>query len=308
MTFVSCGLCHNAASYFHCFGGQSPGDGQRRFVHAVDGFARLVEDARAVAAMLPDAVVGVAPHSLRAVAPEELGAIVAIAGNAPVHIHIAEQTREVDDCLAWSGTRPVRWLLDHADVDHRWCLVHATHIDDDERDGIVRSGAVAGLCPVTEANLGDGIFPAHAFDAAGGLHGIGSDSNVLIDMTEELRWLEYGQRLTHRRRNVLARGTGESTGQALFNAALRGGAQALGVEGGILPGLSADLIGLDRTHASLCAVPPETALDALIFAAGRPAVDCVWRHGAKVVSQGRHRSGDVARERYRVVIQQIRDM
>jgi formiminoglutamate deiminase len=302
------GLTHLPVFYAHSgFGGLPPGDAQRRFVHAVDDYVRLVEEARASITTLPDAIVGVAPHSLRAVMPEELHAVTAIAGNAPIHIHIAEQIREVEDCLAWSGARPVQWLLDHADVDDRWCLVHATHIDAGEQEAIVRSNAVVGLCPVTEANLGDGLFPAHAFDGAGGRYGIGSDSNVLIDMAEELRLLEYGQRLFHQRRNVMARGAGKSTGQALFDAALSGGAQALGVKGGIAPGLPADLIGLDRSHPSLCTTPMDMILDAFIFAAGRSAIDCVWRYGAKVVAQGRHRLGDMARERYRIVIQQIKD-
>ena len=182
------------------FGGQPPGPRQGRFVHSVDDFARLVEGCRAAITALPDGVVGIAPHSLRAVTPDELAAILPLAQGGPVHIHIAEQTREVDDCLAWSGQRPVAWLLDHAPVDRRWCLVHATHMEDAEMRALAASGAIAGLCPITEANLGDGVFPAMDFLAAGGGLGVGSDSNVLIDLAEELRLLEYGQRLTRRSR------------------------------------------------------------------------------------------------------------
>ncbi len=288
------------------FGGQAAGAGQRRFLHGIDGFARLVDAAGGAASALPDALVGIAPHSLRAVTPDELAAILPL-GEGPVHIHIAEQQREVADCLAWSGARPVQWLLDHASVDARWCLVHATHVDEAELDGIVGTGAVAGLCPITEANLGDGIFPAGRFMASGGRYGVGSDSNVLIDMTEELRLLEYGQRLSRQHRNILARAAGGSTGLGLFEASVAGGAQALGVDGGIAPGLSADLFSIAMTHPSLCAIDADQALDALVFAAGRTAMDCVWRHGAKVVENGRHRHRDAVVADYRLALRQLRD-
>ncbi len=287
-------LTHLPVFYAHAgFGGIEPQEGQRRFIHDLDGFARLLEGARAAAAVLPDAVIGVAPHSLRAVTAEELDALPAIAGAAPIHIHIAEQVKEVDDCLAWSGQRPVQWLLDHATVDARWCCVHATHMTDAEMRGLAASGAVAGLCPVTEANLGDGLFPAPAFMAAGGRTGIGTDSNNLIDMSEELRWLEYGQRLSARGRNILAPEAGGSTGQALFDAALAGGAEALGVEAGLAVGHAADMISLDARHPSLSGRSGAALIDSFLFAAGRGAIDRVWRRGIEVVRGGRH----VARER-----------
>lgn len=302
------GLTHLPVFYAHSgFGGLAPSEGQRRFLNDVDRFARLLEGAREAAAALPDAVVGVAPHSLRAVTPEQLAAVAALADGAPVHIHIAEQRREVDDCLAWSGARPVAWLLDHAPVDPRWCLVHATHIDADETRRLARSGAVAGLCPITEANLGDGLFPAAAFVAAGGRYGIGSDSNVLIDTAEELRLLEYGQRLSLRRRNVLADGVGDATGRSLFAAAGAGGAQALGVVPGIAPGGSADLISLDADHPALCAARGETVVDAFVFAAGRSAIDRVWRRGERVVNAGRHHRRDAAAGAYRAAIRGLID-
>lgn len=293
--------------YAHAgFGAQPPRGDQARFIHDIDGYARLHELASArAAATLPDAIVGVAPHSLRAVTREQLELLEALAGDRPIHIHIAEQTGEVDACLAWSGLRPVEWLLGHAKVDARWCLVHATHMTDAEAAAMARSGAVAGLCPITEANLGDGIFPAQPFLAAGGRYGIGSDSNVLIDATEEMRLLEYGQRLTRRGRNLLARDTGRSTGADIYTAALGGGAAALGVPRGLAVGLPADIVSLDLDHPSLAGTSGERVLDALIFAAGKSAIDCVWRYGEKLVSQGRHHARATAIARYRTVLETL---
>jgi len=272
------------------FGAQPPRDGQSRFILSVEDYARLLEGAGRHVASLPDAVVGVAPHSLRAVSPDQLRLLEPLAAGRPVHIHIAEQVKEVEDCLAWSGRRPVEWLLDHADVDGRWCLVHATHMTDAETAAMARSGAIAGLCPITEANLGDGVFPAEAFLAAGGRYGIGSDSNILIDCAEELRLLEYGQRLTRRGRNMLARGAGQSTGAALHAAALAGGAAALGVRSGLAVGLPADIVSLDPDHPALLHRQGDAITDSFLFAAGRSAIDCVWRYGEKLVHQGRHRA------------------
>ncbi|WP_136163360.1 formimidoylglutamate deiminase [Sphingomonas flavalba] len=281
------------------FGGAAPGTGQARFINDRDGFAALLDGARRAVAALPDAVVGVAPHSLRAVTPDELAWLEPLAGAGPVHIHIAEQVKEVEDCLAWSGARPVAWLLANAAVDARWCLVHATHMTADEAAALAASGAVAGLCPVTEANLGDGIFPAKPFLAAGGRYGVGSDSNVLIDATEELRLLEYGQRLAARGRNRLARAAGDSTGDTLYRAAVAGGGQALGVAVGIAPGHPADLIGLRGEHPSFAGRRGPALADALVFAAGRGAIDRVWRRGRAVVAGGRHVARDAVAARYR---------
>jgi formimidoylglutamate deiminase len=267
------------------FGGAAPGAGQRRFLHNVDGFAGLIDASCQAVASLPDAIVGIAPHSLRATTPGELTAILPLARGGPIHIHIAEQAGEVADCLAWSSARPVDWLLDHAPVDDRWCLVHATHVTDDEVRRIATSGAIVGLCPITEANLGDGIFPAASF---AGRFGIGSDSNVLIDATEELRLLEYGQRLTARERNVLSTGPDHSTGVDLYRSVLDGGAGALGVEMGIVARRPADLVSLDAGHPALIGREGDRLIDSLIFAGGRPVIDCVWRRGARLVSGGRH--------------------
>ncbi len=274
--------------YAHAdFGGAAPNPAQRRLIHDVEGFAQLLEAAKPALAALPDAVLGIAPHSLRAVTGEELSALLPLT-DGPVHIHIAEQVREVEACLAWSGQRPVQWLYNHAPVDARWCLVHATHITDDERAAIVASQAVAGLCPITEANLGDGLFPMQAFAREGGRFGVGSDSNVLIDAAEELRLLEYGQRLTLRGRNVLAPDATRSTGRFLFEGALHGGALALGVPAGLQVGASADLVELDAGHPALQARQDDAWLDSWVFAARNGALRSVWRHGRQCVAGGRH--------------------
>jgi formimidoylglutamate deiminase len=286
--------------YAHAgFGGRAPDQGQRRFVNTIDGFAGLIDAARRLVADCDGAVVGVAPHSLRAVTPEELNAIIPLAAGGPIHIHIAEQTREVDDCLAWSGARPVRWLLDHAPVGRNWCLVHATHMSGEESRAMAATGAVAGLCPITEANLGDGIFDAPEFCTAGGRFGVGSDSNVLIGLADELRQLEYSQRLALRARNVLASPGTASTGRSLFDGALRGGAQALGVACGLAPGLAADIVSLDANASMLVDRDGDAILDGWIFGANRSLVDCVWTSGRKVVTSGRHSQAEAVAANFR---------
>jgi formimidoylglutamate deiminase len=289
--------------YAHAnFGGAPPVPGQRRFINSVDGFNILVEKSRAL--LRGDDTIGVAPHSLRAVTAEELNAIVPATG--PVHIHAAEQTKEVEDSLAWSGARPVEWLLDKAALDARWCLVHATHMTEDETQRLAKSGAAAGLCPITEANLGDGIFPAETFLEAGGHFGIGTDSNVLIDAAGELRALEYAQRLAHRARNLIPREAGRSTGRTLFDGALTGGARALGQgAAGLREGAAADLVSLDSHHPSLAARGGDAILDSWIFAGAR--IDCVWRSGRKLVAAGRHMARDSAEKRYRKAMMHLLD-
>lgn len=290
------------------FGAAPPTHGQRRFIHDVDSFAHLLDGVRACVASLPDAQVAVAPHSLRAVSADQLRALMALAGAGPLHIHIAEQIAEVEACLAWSGKRPVEWLFDTVEVDPHWCLVHATHVEMREWQMIAKSGAVVGLCPITEANLGDGIFPAAAFQHAGGRFGIGSDSNVRIDACEELRLLEYGQRLMHRKRNCLAAGSGESTGGTLWRATLDGGTQALGAaNSGLQLGASADLLSLRPDHPALAAAKGDQILDAIIFAGGREAVDHVWRAGVKIVSGGRHHARAAIEARYLRTIRKLMD-
>jgi formiminoglutamate deiminase len=285
--------------YAHAgFGGTPPAHGQRRFINDIDGFAKLMDESRRIASALPDAVVGVAPHSLRAVTPGEIAAVVPMAGDGPVHIHAAEQTKEVDDCLAWSGARPVQWLLDNVGLDKRWCLIHATHLTADETTRMARSGAVAGLCPVTEANLGDGVFPAVDFFAQGGAFGVGTDSNVLIDAAGELRALEYSQRLTRRGRAVLA-DREASTGGTLYRRALAGGAQATQGVTGIAVGQAADFVSLETDDLAYAGRSDDALLDSLIFAGPKRAIRTVWRRGRVVVENGRHVGRDAIEARYR---------
>lgn len=282
------------------FGGAPPTAGQCRFVTTPDSFADLHAAACRALAALNGAVVGIAPHSLRAATPSEIRHLMAIVGDGPIHIHIAEQPREVAECLEIHGAHPVDWLMDQIDVDPRWCLVHATHVSGREVERIARSGAVVGLCPITEANLGDGIFPAMDYLGQGGRMAIGSDSNVLIDAAEELRLLEYGQRLTAQRRNVLARASRPSVGGRLFRDVQAGGARALGVTGGgIAVGQPVDLVSLDDDHPSLGGRRGDALLDGWIFAARGGAVDAVWRGGRKLVSNGRHHGRAAVVSRYR---------
>lgn len=273
--------------YAHAnFGGSQPSDEQRRFVNDLDSYARLVEESRVAVASLDNAIVGIAPHSLRAVTPEELAAVSGMQPDGPIHIHVAEQQREVDGCIAWSAMRPVEWLLEHAEIDGRWCLIHATHMTAAEVERLAASGAIAGLCPITEANLGDGTFAGPAFVELGGRYGIGSDSNIRIGVADELRQLEYSQRLEHRARNVMAE-SGGSTGRALFDAAVAGGAAALGDgEPGLASGSPADIVTLNGDLIDM--LDGDGALDAWIFTNG-VAVDDVWIGGTKVVEAGRHR-------------------
>ncbi|WHO76211.1 formimidoylglutamate deiminase [Rhizobium sp. BT03] len=276
------------------FGGAQPIDGQRRFINSLESFERLMEGCRGVTGRLGGAELGLAPHSLRAATPEELAKLVPMAGDGPIHIHVAEQVKEVEDCVAWSGARPVQWLLDHMPVDERWCLIHATHMTDDETRRMAKSGAIAGLCPITEANLGDGAFAVPLFLEEGGRYGIGSDSNVLISVPEELRQLEYSQRLALRARNVVA-APGGSTALSLFNQALAGGGAALKAPAGIAAGHHADLVSLDAT-----AVPylsGDQILDHWLFAGGI-SVDCVWARGRKQVEGGRHLKRDAIDRRF----------
>jgi formimidoylglutamate deiminase len=285
LTLLPCFYAHGG------FGGAAPTPEQRRFVSNLDGFAKLLEASRCVVGTVAGAVVGVAPHSLRAVSGPELRALLAMASTGPIHIHASEQTGEVDECLAWSGLRPVAWLLQHADLDTRWCLVHATHMTSGETVSLAATGAVVGLCPLTEANLGDGIFDGVGWMRAGGRFGIGTDSNIAIDAAAELRQLEYSQRLRHRARNVLSAGERTSTGRALFEAALAGGAQALGAGiSGIEVGASADLVALDPAHPSLLGANRDQWLDAWLFATTRSAVSAVWVNGQQVVADGCHRA------------------
>ncbi|MFN7027087.1 MAG: formimidoylglutamate deiminase [Pseudorhizobium sp.] len=280
------------------FGGQPPAEGQRRFIHSLETFHQLMEACSKIVQSLPDAVLGIAPHSLRAVTEQELRELVAFAGTGPIHIHAAEQVREVDDCVAWSGVRPVEWLLDRMPIDERWCLVHATHMSDEETRRMARSGAIAGLCPITEANLGDGVFNVAPFLAEGGRYGIGSDSNVLISLPEELRVLEYSQRLSRKARNVIA-DPGGSTGRKLFDTARTGANTALRCNIGLQLGGDADMLGLDIDEIPY--IQNDKLLDHWIFAGGA-RVEAVWAHGRKQVENGRHVKRDAIAARFRMAM------
>jgi formiminoglutamate deiminase len=293
------------------FGAAPPTARQRRFVNDVEGYARILEACRGAVRPLPGASVGVAPHSLRAVTPQELAAVVQLGRSGVVHIHIAEQVREVEECRAWSGRRPIEWLLDAQPVGANWCLVHATHATEAELGGIAASGAVVGLCPITESSLGDGIFPAAEFSTRRGRIGIGSDSNIQLDAAAELRTLEYSQRLAQRARNVLAAGADASTGRTLFESALAGGWQALHADApaqprGLTAGASLDLVTLNRHHPALLEREDDEILDSWIFAGGRELIDCVWRAGERVVQGGRHRDRDALIARYGRALHELR--
>jgi formimidoylglutamate deiminase len=279
---------------------------QQRFGHEVDGYLRLLDSLRTY----QDAGLrlGIALHSLRAVPADALQAVLesGLAQDMPIHIHIAEQIGEVQDCLAMRGARPVEWLLDHAEVDARWCLVHATHLSEDETARLARSGAVAGLCPTTEANLGDGLFPLAGYLDAGGTLGIGSDSHISVSPVEELRWLEYGQRLATRHRNIAARREGASVGQTLWRAALRGGAQAAGLPVGALrAGCRADLLVLDDGSPLLAARDDSSVLDSFVFAGNMPLVRDVMCGGRWVVRDFRHHDEERIAQRYRATVQRL---
>ena len=272
------------------FGGQAPAEGQRRFINSTEAYLGLQQRLSTALADQPAQRVGVCFHSLRAVTPGQMDEVLASSnGDAPIHIHIAEQQKEVDDCLAWSGSRPLQWLFDHAPVDDRWCLVHATHADTDEVQRMAASGAVAGLCLTTEANLGDGLFPAVEYFAKGGRWGIGSDSHVSLSVVEELRWLEYGKRLRDQRRNRLHGPRSPEVGQTLYQGALAGGAQALGQPIGRLEaGARADWLRLDPTDPYLATASDNALLGRWLFAGSDRQVRDVMVAGRWVVRDGEH--------------------
>jgi formimidoylglutamate deiminase len=288
------------------FGGVAATHAQRRFLNGPDAFLALLARTREIAAAVPEAAVGVAPHSLRAVTPTTLRDVVEACGAGPIHIHAAEQKKEVEESVAALGRPPVAWLMDNFEIGPRWCLVHATHMDDAETSRLARSGAVAGLCPLTEANLGDGIFPAGEFLAGGGRFGIGSDSNITIDAAAEMRQLEYAQRLQQRARNVLAGETGRSTGRRLYDGALAGGAQALGRRiGSLAPGRQADIVVLDGGHPDVAGRSEDAWLDAYVFVGGGKMVRTVLVGGATLVSDGRHHAHSTIEERYRATVTRL---
>jgi formimidoylglutamate deiminase len=302
------GLTHLPVFYMQGgLDGKALAEGQLRFGNEREGFLELLEQAQSALLNAPeDYLLGMAPHSLRAVSPESLKEIVKARASGPVHIHIAEQLKEVDDVLENYGARPVEWLLQNVSVDSRWCLIHATHMIPEETQNVAKSGAVVGLCPITEANLGDGVFDGSGLLSSGGKYGIGSDSNVFIALTEELRLLEYSQRFVRKERNVMTSNSG-SVGRALYNDALVGGAQALGRKSGSLsPGNWADIVSLDAEALSLWGCSDDEFLDRWIFTSDDSLVCEVWSAGRQMVAHGQHIHHKEIEQRYRTVIQQIR--
>jgi formimidoylglutamate deiminase len=278
---------------FSGFGAQQPNNGQKRFINSVEQFNTLVSACFDVASVQDNSNVGIAPHSLRAVDKSSLLAAVAhvraLDPQAPVHIHIAEQQKEVDDCLEHYGQRPVQWLLNNADLDKHWCLIHATHIDEQERKGIIASEAIAGICPTTEANLGDGIFPTDEFLIDQGTFAIGSDSHISVNPIEELRWLEYAQRLSKQQRALLATSEQQSVGLNLWQRAALGGAQSTNSNTGELAvGKQADLLVLDDSQLRLFAHDDDHLLDSVIFASQQNLIKDVMVYGQWTIRDGKH--------------------
>lgn len=284
------------------------GPGQVRFGTTPDQFAGLLDASEAaLAALPPDAGIGVAPHSLRAVSPEGLRLCAGLRPDRPLHMHLAEQIPEIQEVQAATGQRPVEWLLDHADPDRRWTLIHLTHMTEDETRRLAATGAVAGLCPITEASLGDGIFNGTIWREAGGRLGFGSDSNIRISLSEELRGLEYSQRLRDRGRAILAE-PGRSTGRVLYEAGLEGGALAAGRDtGAIAAGMWGDLLAVGTDNPVMVGRRGDAALDSLIFAGGDGLASEVWAAGRHVVTKGRHIARDRITADYMACIKRLQD-
>ncbi len=281
------------------FDGRALGERQRRFGHSVPDFLALIQQLRAQeSAMLR---IGIALHSLRAVPEAALREVLSgVAVRTPIHIHIAEQIAEVEECQVHRRARPVEWLLDHAQVDAAWTLVHATHLSETEVQRTAASGAVVAICPTTEANLGDGLFPLRPFIAAGGRFGIGSDSNTSVSPVEELRWLEYGQRLVERERNIAVDADESSVGALLLAHAVRDGLQSCGQSAA-----AEDFMILDERAPALAGVVPETLRDRFVFAGNRRLIRDVVVAGRKVIENGRHPQAEAVAECYRRKLKQL---
>jgi formimidoylglutamate deiminase len=285
------------------FGEQLPSDGQKRFINSTEQFNQLVSDCFDLTEQFPNTNVGIAPHSLRAVDKTSLLSAVAhvrsLDKQAPIHIHISEQQKEVDDCLSHYGKRPVQWLLDNVELDKHWCLIHATHLDEQERKGMIAKQAIAGICPTTEANLGDGIFPTTEFLAEKGTIAIGSDSHISVNPIEELRWLEYAQRLIKQQRAILATEEQASVGQNLWQQAANGGAQSTNSNTGNLAiGKQADLLVLDSNKTKLFANANQHLLDSMIFASQQNPISDVMVNGHWQIKDQQHSDQEQASENF----------
>ncbi len=288
------------------FGGQSPAAGQSRFIHSTESYLDLQEACGKVLVDQPLHRLGICFHSLRAVTQSQIDTVLqTLDQNRVIHIHIAEQQKEVQDCLNWSGQRPVEWLHNNVGLNDRWCLVHATHLNQQEVKDIAKNRAVAGLCLTTEANLGDGIFPAVAFEQAKGRWGIGSDSHVSLSIVEELRTLEYGQRLRDQQRNRLYRPDQTRVGDNLFTQALQGGNQACDVRLGLKVGHRADFMVLDSSHPFMAASKPEDVLNRWLFACNENLIKDVFVAGKQVIKAFRHEQDDLSRLAFTQVIKKV---
>jgi formimidoylglutamate deiminase len=309
---VGLGISNLPVHYeFGGFGGLALEDQQRRFHNNPDSFLSIVEALVKAGGDDKNVVTAIAAHSLRAITRASFAEVLTSLPNGmqrcPVHIHIAEQRKEVEDCLNWCGARPVEYLYDNFDVAGNWCLVHATHMNETETMQLAKSGAVAGLCPTTEGNLGDGFFNAALYLDADGRLGVGSDSHISVSPTEELRWFEYGQRLVHGSRNQLSGGPGRSTGRNLFDIAVMGGAQACGFNGGsIKVGKRADFVVLDTAHPLLCERDGDEILDSWIFSGNENPVLDVYVGGRRVVKDGRHAQEEQIGSQFRLMMKELR--
>jgi len=295
---------------FSGFGALPANTGQKRFINGVEQFNQLVSECFAISETFDNTNVGIAPHSLRAVDKSSLTQAVehvrSLDEKAPVHIHIAEQQQEVNDCISHYGQRPVEWLLNNAELDQQWCLIHATHINETEQAGIIASGAIAGICPTTEANLGDGIFPTTEFMANNGTIAIGSDSHISVNPVEELRWLEYAQRLIKQQRAILATTKQASVGANLWQRAANGGAQSTNSNTGELAvGKQADLLVLDADKLTLFANDEQHLLDSLMFASQTNMVRDVMVNGQWIIANGKHQHEDVITKRFSVMLSEL---
>ena len=290
-------------------GGRALEGGPLRFRNDLDGFAVIWSGARrAIEKLGEDHALGIAPHSLRAVSKFDLNQLAETYPEGPIHIHISEQAAEIQEVTAAYGQPPIAWLFANAAVDNNWCLVHATHMNDDEITLLASSGAVVGLCPVTEANLGDGIFPANEFLNRGGSIGLGTDSNIAIDLVQEMRTLEYSQRLRDQARSVLCEKE-KSTGRYLFDEICRGGAQATGRHNGkIAPGAWADFMALDGNALSIAGLKEDRLLDAWVFASKGQMVSDVWSAGRHMVKEGRHINRHGIEKRFRKTMRELRNL
>lgn len=289
------------------FGAEHPSEAQRRFIQSIDDYLDMIVELKKANFADANVTIGMAPHSLRATDTFQLNALCAASdADMPLHIHIAEQQREVDDCISWCGMRPVEHLFDTVDVDSRWSLIHATHLKPNEISLLTKSGATVGLCPITEANLGDGLFPITAFNEQGGHWGIGSDSNVRISLAEECRTLEYGQRLMLQKRTLIAdRDT--SNGQKIFDSSLEGGARSLipGEKSSLVEGAPANFIILDSDCASLTGRPLSSVFDSWIFSGDNSVIKNVFVRGKQVVTNGHHRDEKKIAQRFKTVMKRL---